>query len=140
MKTSWKIFLVTVFVIMVGALGGIFILEKQHLESNNKSSEDGEVAGATTEDDYRTKLAKYMNENGMVLYGAYWSEDCQKQKDIFDSAAKYLDYVECDQSGTNANPDECISRKIDSYPTWIYRDTVYKGFKTLSELAQIVEF
>lgn len=145
MKISWKLFMASISVVMLAALGGVFLIEKNNLKElanqNSQKSSAGEVAGVSSEDDdYLTQLAKSLSDKGMVLFGAYWSEDSKKQKDLFGDAAKYIDYVECDQSGANANSDECIARKIETYPTWVYNNTEYKGIKTLSDLAQIIEF
>lgn len=143
MKESWKIFIVVAFLIVASALGVLFAFQKKDLgEGTNKIGSEGEVAGATTGDvaDYKEKLAQFMRDKGMVLYCAYWSSDCKAQKDLFQDAAKYLDYVECDTAGQNANSDECIAKKVESYPTWIYQDKQYKGVKALSELAEIVGF
>jgi hypothetical protein len=59
---------------------------------------------------------------------------------LFGDAASNLDYVECDSTGQNANPDECVSQKVEQYPTWIYGGNAYAGEKSLSELATMINF
>lgn len=142
MKANWKSLLIVITIVVLLALLLTFFLgKKQEQKESDLSarSSEGVVAGVKTEKsgDYVERLARFMAENGMVLYGSYQSTDTKKQKDLFGDSAKYLDYVECDASGPNANPDECISQKIDIYPTWLYQGKQYVGIKSLGEIAEI---
>lgn len=144
MNRSTKIFLVVVALVII--VGGtlLFFVGKDKKTADNKSNENGTVAGASTNQKesnaYIEKLAKFMTEKGMVLYGAYWCPHCKDQKKEFGDAIQYIDYVECDAQGPNANPDECVAQGIEGYPTWIYQGKKYSGAKSLSELAAIVGF
>lgn len=147
MNRSTKIFLtVVILVIIVGGVLLFFVGKDKKTADNNTSGENGIVAGTSTNstetpsNSYIEKLAKFMTEKGMVLYGAYWCPHCQDQKKTFGDAFQYIDYVECDAQGPNANPDECVAQGIEGYPTWIYQGKKYSGAKSLSELAQIVGF
>ncbi|MFA5926881.1 MAG: protein disulfide isomerase family protein [Patescibacteria group bacterium] len=102
--------------------------------SNIPDGESGESA------EYKEKLAKFLAQRGAVMYGAYWCPHCKSQKKAFGDAFKYVNYVECDASGENANPDECAAKGITGYPTWIYQGKSYSGFRSLSQLAQMVDF
>jgi thiol-disulfide isomerase/thioredoxin len=146
-----KTFIVVLVAVVLVAAGLIFLSSKNKGADNNVAvnatdmSTSGTVAGASTEDnayDAATieKLAKFMTEKGMILYGAYWCPHCQDQKKEFGDAIQYIDYVECDAKGTEANPEECVAQGIEGYPTWIYQGTKYSGLKSLSELAKIVGF
>lgn len=145
MNTNTKIFL-TVFACILVVTGGLIFFSNRQKQANLSGSQSsGDVAGANTTDEnkdpaYLEKLAKYMSDKGMVMYGAYWCPHCQDQKKAFGDAFQYVDYVECDPQGPNANPDECTAKGIDGYPTWIYQDQKYSGFKSLSDLAGIVGF
>lgn len=142
MKANWKSLLFLITVVIVGALFFTFLGgQKKDQQSLNNKNKEGVVAGATTvESGYDVELAKDLRDKGMVLYGSYQSDDSEQQLAIFGDAAKYLDYVECDASGPSANPDECISQKVEIYPTWIYQGKSYTGEKSLGELANIVGF
>lgn len=144
MKTSWKVFIIVALVVVIGALILIFALDKNDSQSssNAQNIENGAVSGVQTgvTADYKEKLAKFLTEKGMVLYGAYWCSHCKQQKELFGNAAQYIDYVECESSGDHANPDECIAKGIQGYPTWIYQEQKYEGTQTLAELAEIVGF
>jgi uncharacterized membrane protein/glutaredoxin len=67
------------------------------------------------------QTARCLTEKGVKFYGAYWCSHCAKQKQLFGSAVKYLDYVECslpDRKQTSV----CIDQNIKTYPTWIFAD------------------
>jgi thiol-disulfide isomerase/thioredoxin len=66
-------------------------------------------------------FAQCLKDSGAEFYGAFWCPHCQAQKAMFGSAVKFLPYIEC------SNPDQtqmqiCIDKKIDGYPTWIFKD------------------
>lgn len=135
------LFVLIAIVIVVAGLGVVFWTDKKADKESDLGSENGNVAGTSTQDqDYAVSLAKYMTGKGMVMYGAYWCAHCQNQKKIFGNAFKYVDYVECDASGPSANPDECIAKGIEGYPTWTYDGQKYSGEKSLSELSEIVGY
>lgn len=151
MSKNLKIFIVIAILIIVVSAGLIiFAGSKSKKSDQSNSGENGNVAGVSTSDsasdtttenaDYIVKLAKYLSEKGMVMYGAYWCSHCKEQKDTFGDAFQYIDYVECDPQGSNANPDECQAQGIEGYPTWIYQGQKYSGTQTLAKLAQIVGF
>jgi hypothetical protein len=114
--------------------------------NDQTASDNGNVKGATdnttgTEsNDYKAKLAKFLTQKGMVMYGAYWCTHCKDQKETFGDAFQFIDYVECDAGGPNGNPDECKAKGVEGYPTWIYQGQKYPGVRSLSELAGIVGF
>ncbi|MFA6436221.1 MAG: hypothetical protein WCW30_03755 [Candidatus Gracilibacteria bacterium] len=64
-------------------------------------------------------FAKCLTDNGMAFYGAYWCPHCQDQKKMFGDAFQYVNYVECDAGGENAQPEACVAAGIQYYPTWI---------------------
>jgi hypothetical protein len=131
------IFAIAIAVVFLSLRG-----ESQPSANNNANTEDGTVAGASTNEDneYIVKLAQYLTQQGAVLYGAYWCPHCQDQKKLFGDAVQYINYVECDPTGQDANPDECRGQNIKSYPTWVYQGTHYTGTQSLSKLATMVGF
>lgn len=144
MKTHHKSFILALTVIVFMGLLGVFLLGRGNAGGDKKVAEnsEGNVAGATTigGDDYLANLAKSLAERGAVLYGTYQSPETKAQKEMFKESASTLDYVECDSAGPNANADECIAQKIETYPTWTFEGTQYKGIQELSTLAQIIGF
>lgn len=152
MNSSVKTFLVVLITVIAVSAGLILVSAKQKSKELTKTSEyvdyenDEKVAGVDTNESqsydssYIERLAKFMTDKGMVMYGAYWCSHCNEQKKEFGEAFKYVDYVECDAQGENANPDECVAQGIKGYPTWIFEGNKYSGKKTLAELARIVGF
>ncbi|MFA4996324.1 MAG: hypothetical protein WC536_04260 [Patescibacteria group bacterium] len=146
MKANWKSLLFLITFIVVAALFATFFLSKEQdkkdINTGIIKTSEGDVAGSTTiqGEDYTERLARFLNEKGMVLYGSYQSKGSLDQKELFKASSQYLDYVECDASGLNANPDECLALEISIYPTWIYEGKQYAGERTLAELAGIVGF
>jgi hypothetical protein len=144
MKTHHKSFILTLAVVVFMGLLGVFLLGRGNAGGDKKVAEnsEGDVAGATTigGDDYLANLAKSLRDQGAVLYGSYLSPETNEQKEMFKESASTLDYVECDAAGPDANPDECIAQKIETYPTWVFEGTQYKDVQELSTLAQMIGF
>ena len=140
MSNAWKFILIIIAVAAVS--GGLifFASRSNNPKDDNNAKTSGTVNGENTDPAYIEKLAKYLAQKGMVMYGAYWCPHCKDEKVLFGDAFKFVDYVECDPQGPNPNPDECTAQGVDGYPTWIYNGTKYSGYKTLSQLAQIVGF
>ena len=68
-------------------------------------------------------FAQGIKASGAEFYGAFWCPHCQEQKAEFGTSEKYLPYVEC------SNPDQsqtqiCIDKKIESYPSWTFKDGI----------------
>jgi len=82
-------------------------------------------------------LAKCLTEKGAKMYGAYWCSHCNNQKEGFGDAVKYIDYVECDAGGENAQVDLCIEKGVEGFPTWIINDKSYSGEQSHENLAKL---
>ena len=82
-------------------------------------------------------FAKCLTEKGAKMFGAYWCSHCKNQKEMFGSSKKYLNYVECDPNGDNANPDLCKSNSVTGYPTGIINGTHYEGEQSLDKLSSL---
>jgi thiol-disulfide isomerase/thioredoxin len=82
-------------------------------------------------------LAKCLTEKNAVMYGAYWCPHCDRQKKEFGTAGfEHVNYVECDPRGEDAQPELCISKQIEGYPTWEFADgTRLSGEQSLENLA-----
>ncbi len=102
MKTKFFIIFVVGVVLLVGGLGVLLNKEKP-------SKFDG--------------LAQSLKEKGAEFYGAFWCPHCQEQKAEFGSAKKYLPYIEC-STPNNSQVKICEDNKIESYPSWKFKDGV----------------
>lgn len=83
------------------------------------------------------QFAKCLKEKGAIFYGAFWCPHCQRQKSMFGSSEQYLSYVECSTQDGKEQTKECQDKKIESYPTWEFKDGQRKsGEVSLEDLAQ----
>ncbi len=83
-------------------------------------------------------LAKCITESGAKMYGAYWCPHCLSQKKLFGTSFQYINYIECDPRGNNANPDACEAAGVTGYPTWTFTDGERRsGEIPLRTLAQL---
>jgi len=88
-------------------------------------------------------LAKCMTEKGVVEYGAFWCSNCAKVKRDFGKSFQYINYIECDPRGENAQAQLCLEKDVKKTPTWtIEKDGVevkrlvgYLNPKELSEFS-----
>ena len=71
-----------------------------------------------------------------------WCPHCARQKELLGREAwRYIQYVECSPKGYDSNPLICNKKKIDGYPTWVFKDkTVIGGERPLEDLAKKVNF
>ncbi|MDY7013057.1 MAG: vitamin K epoxide reductase family protein, partial [Cyanobacteriota bacterium] len=82
----------------------------------------------TTSGPAETSLAEHLTEKGATMYGAYWCPHCHDQKLLFGKEAfKKVNYVECATPGTQVQRPECVTAKIESYPSWTINGQVEKG-------------
>jgi len=80
-------------------------------------------------------FAQCIKDSGAEFYGAFWCTHCQDQKKEFGNASKLLPYIECSNID-NTQTQVCKDKKIESYPTWIFKDgTTLKGKLDLQTLA-----
>ncbi len=81
-------------------------------------------------------FAQCLTEKGVVMYGAYWCPHCANQKKLFGRSFKYVTYVECASDGKDAQPELCLQKGVESYPTWEINDKVQSGEMPLQTLAE----
>ncbi|MEM6520084.1 MAG: hypothetical protein AAF892_07430 [Cyanobacteria bacterium P01_D01_bin.71] len=89
---------------------------------------------------YEERLATHLTEQGAAMYGAFWCPHCEDQKALFGDAVDSVPYVECAPDGENAQPQLCVDKAIQGYPTWEINGEFYPGARSLEELAQLSGF
>ena len=67
-------------------------------------------------------FAQCLNDEGAVMYGAYWCPHCQAQKKLFGSSWDKVNYVECSLPNGNGQTEICKKEGIVSYPVWKFAD------------------
>ncbi len=87
------------------------------------------------------ELAKYLNDNGVVKYSAYWCPNCLNQSELFGKEAyKELNVVECARDGINSQTQLCIDKQIKGFPTWEINGKLILGVLSLKELSKMTGF
>lgn len=85
-------------------------------------------------------LAEHLTQTGAKMYGTYWCPYCNKQEELFKDAVSKVQIVECDPQGENAQPQLCTQANVTSYPTWEINGKLYRGMRSLEELATLSEY
>ncbi|MDX2228693.1 MAG: hypothetical protein NW220_03585 [Leptolyngbyaceae cyanobacterium bins.349] len=85
-------------------------------------------------------LADHLTQTGAKLYGTYWCPYCNRQEAMFGTAISKVQVVECDPQGENAQPQACAKANISSYPTWEIQGQLYRGMRSLDELAVLSDY
>ena len=87
------------------------------------------------------KFAKFLKDNGVVKYSAYWCPNCLNQSELFGKQAyKELNVVECARDGKNSQTQLCIDKKIQGFPTWEINGNLILGILTLKELSKLTGY
>ena len=87
------------------------------------------------------EFAKFLNDNGVVKYSAYWCPNCLNQSEFFGKQAyKELNVVECARDGKNSQTQLCIDKKIKGFPSWEINGKIILGVKTLKELSTLTGY
>ena len=85
------------------------------------------------------ELAKYLKNNGVVKYSAYWCPNCLNQSELFGKQAyKELNVVECARDGKNSRTQLCIDKNVQGFPSWEINGKIFIGVKTLEELLSLI--
>ncbi len=111
------------------------VVHSSHLYSQKEPI----VTSESTKDSI--ELAKYLNDNGVVKYSAYWCPNCLIQSELFGKQAyKELNVVECARDGINSQTQLCIDKKIKGFPTWEINGKLILGVHSLKELSKLAGF
>ena len=87
------------------------------------------------------EFAKYLKDNGVVKYSAYWCPNCLKQSELFGKQAyRELYVVECARDGIDSQTQLCIDKKIKGFPTWEINGKLILGVLSLKELSKLTGF
>ncbi len=87
------------------------------------------------------KFAKFLNEQGIVMYSAYWCPHCHDQKELFGKeAAEELTIIECAKDGKNNQFEICQEKGIEGFPSWEINNQIYSGTRELREIAELTNY
>ena len=87
------------------------VINSSHLNNKRKLIVTSESTRESIE------LAKYLKDNGVVKYSAYWCPNCLNQSELFGKQAyRILNVVECARDGINSQTQLCIDKKLKGFP------------------------
>ena len=90
----------------------------------------------TSSSPQKVKFAKFLRENNIVMYSAYWCPHCHDQKQLFGKeAVKELTVVECAKDGKDNQYELCQTKGISGFPSWEINGKISSGTSELNELA-----
>lgn len=135
MKKKTKV-LVSWIVVAIVIVGGFtwYSLSMRDAATKSAIARGIQMTGAAPDSGVTlSDFASCLAEKGATMYGAWWCPHCKEQKAMFgEEATEKLAYVECTE-----NPQLCIEKKVQYYPTWIFADgslvTGTQNFASLSE-------
>ena len=82
------------------------VVHSSHLNNQRKLIVTSESTRESIE------LAKYLKDNGVVKYSAYWCPNCLNQSELFGKQAyRELNVVECARDCINSQNQLCIDKK-----------------------------
>lgn len=89
--------------------------------------------GPPADDHPYADFAKCLTEADLTMYGTDWCPYCQNQKQMFDDAFEFIDYVNCD-----FNKNLCQIKGVKGYPTWHFQGQLWaEGVQTFPDFADI---
>ena len=126
-----KSFLIPLF----GFLALPIVVNSSHLNNQKKLI----VTSESTKE--AIDFAKYLKDNGIVKYSAYWCPNCLDQSELFGKQAyKELNVVECARDGINSQTQLCIDKEIKGFPTWEINGKLFLGVLSLNELSKLTGY
>ena len=84
------------------------------------------------------KLAKYLKDNGVVKYSAYWCPNCLNQSELFGKQAyREPNVIECAPDGINSQTQLCIDKEIKGSLAWEINGNLILVILSQKELSKL---
>ena len=110
-------------------------VNSSHLKNQKELKVTSESTAETIE------FAKYLKDNGVVKYSAYWCPNCLNESELFGKQAyKELIVVECARDGINSQTQLCIDKEIKGFPTWEINGKFFLGVLSLNDLYKLTGY
>jgi uncharacterized protein YjeT (DUF2065 family) len=82
-------------------------------------------------------FAQCLSDKQVKMYGLYWCEHCEQQKEMFGASFKHVNYVECGIKGSHDEEPICKTAGVKNFPTWEFPDGSRKeGAQPLTILSE----
>ena len=133
--------LIIAFTVLIGGLIWSNQVDPARANEINLSKEKVSPPITTVSSIKKINFAKYLNDNNIVMYSAYWCPHCNDQKQLFGKkAVEELLIVECAKDGKNNQYKLCQEKGIEGFPSWEINNQIYSGTMSLNELAKMTNY
>jgi len=133
--------LIIAFTVLIGGLIWSNQVDPARAKEINLSNERVSPPITNVSSKEKVDFAKYLSNNKIVMYSAYWCPHCTDQKQLFGKeAAEELIIIECAKDGKNNQYKLCQEKGIEAFPSWEINDQIYSGTRSLRELAVMTNY
>ncbi len=133
--------LIIAFTVLIGGLIWSNQVDPARANEINLSKEKVSPRITTVSSIEKINFAKFLKDNNIVMYSAYWCPHCNDQKQLFGKkAVEELIIVECAKDGKNNKYKLCQERGIEGFPSWEINDQIYSGTMSLNKLAEMTNY
>ena len=129
---------IVAFLVLISGLIWDNKVDPANAEQISKTAPIEKIAPKVTTKSSSQKInfAKFLSQNNIFMYSAYWCSHCFDQKQLFgQEAVKELSIIECAKDGKDSQTELCIEKEIQGFPSWEINGAIYSGVKNLNELA-----
>ena len=128
--------LIVVLTVFIGGLIWSNNVDPSNAIDITNTKEKISPAITTSSSSQKVKFAKFLSENNIKMYSAYWCPHCHDQKQLFgETAVKELTVIECAQDGKDNQYQLCQEKQIEGFPSWEINDKIYSGVMDLNDLS-----
>tara|TARA_Y100000589_G_scaffold331711_1_gene386501 strand:- start:1935 stop:2873 length:939 start_codon:yes stop_codon:yes gene_type:complete len=133
--------LIVGFAVLIGGLIWSNHVDPSRANDITTSAENMSPAITTRSSLQKINFAKFLSDNKIVMYSAYWCPHCHDQKQLFGKeATEFLTVVECAKDGKNNQYSLCQTKEIEGFPSWEINNNIYSGTRNLNELAEMTNY
>ena len=128
-------FIVAISVLLGGLIWSTNV-DPSNAQDVTSSAENVSPIITTSSSPQKVKFARFLRENNIVMYSAYWCPHCYDQKQLFGKeAVKELKIVECAEDGKDNQYELCQRKGISGFPSWEINEKISSGARDLNDLA-----
>ena len=128
--------LIVALTILIGGLIWSNNVDPSKANDISNTSEKVSPIITTSSSPQKIKFAKFLSDNNIKMFSAYWCPHCHDQKQLFGKkAVKELTIVECAKDGKDNQYQLCREKEIQGFPSWEIKGEIFSGVKDLNDLA-----
>ena len=132
---------IVAFTVLIGGLIWSNQVDPARAKEINLSNEKVSPPITTVSTKEKINFAKYLSDNQITMYSAYWCPHCNDQKQLFGKkAVENLIIIECAKDGKNNKYKLCQEKGIEGFPSWEINNEIYSGTRSLNELAEMTNY